>query len=120
MLWKFVLSSIAFLMMPIWAMASLMVGISKEEITPPINSPSAGYARNDNMIGVHDPLWAMALFIDNQEKQIVLCSVDHLGFNYEMVQRVIEEVYLEEGLSNCEIYSLFSYPFRWRRVFRHS
>ncbi|KAG6559662.1 Neutral/alkaline non-lysosomal ceramidase [Candidatus Rhabdochlamydia oedothoracis] len=104
MLWKFALSSIAFLMMPIWAMASLMVGISKEEITPPINSPSAGYARNTNMIGVHDPLWAMALFIDNGEKQIVLCSVDHLGFNYEMVQRVIEEVHLEKSLSNCEIY----------------
>lgn len=104
MLWKFALSSIAFLMMPIWVMASLMVGISKEEITPPINSPSAGYARSENMIGVHDPLWAMALFIDNGEKQIVLCSVDHLGFNYEMVQRVIEEVHLEEGLSNCEIY----------------
>ena len=104
MLWKFALSSIIFLMMPIWIMASLMVGVSKEEITPPINSPSAGYARNANMIEVHDPLWAMALFIDNGEKQIVLCSVDHLGFNYEMVQKVIEEVHLEEGLSNCEIY----------------
>lgn len=104
MLWKFALSSIAFLMMPIWAMASLMVGISKEEITPPIDSPSAGYVRNTNMIGVHDPLWAMALFIDNEEKQIVLCSVDHLGFSYEMVQKVIEEVHSEEGLSNCEIY----------------
>lgn len=104
MLGKFALSSIAFLMMPIWVMASLMVGISKEEITPPIDSPSAGYTRNTNMIGVHDPLWAMALFIDNEEKQIVLCSVDHLGFNYEMTQKVIEEVHSEEGLSNCEIY----------------
>lgn len=91
-------------MMPVWVMASLMVGISKEEITPPINSPSAGYTRNTNMIGVHDPLWATALFIDNGEKQIILCSVDHLGFDYEMVQKVIEEVHLEEGLSNYEIY----------------
>ncbi|QZA58955.1 hypothetical protein [Candidatus Rhabdochlamydia porcellionis] len=65
MLWKFALSSIAFLMMPVWVMASLMIGVSKAEITPPINSPSAGYARNTNMIGVYDPLWAMALFIDN-------------------------------------------------------
>lgn len=79
MLWKFALSSIAFLMMPVWVMAS-------------------------SMMGVHDPLWTKALFIDNREKQIVLCSVDYLGFNYEMVQRVIEEVHLEEGLSNCEIY----------------
>ncbi|PWU14641.1 MAG: hypothetical protein C5B45_04110 [Chlamydiae bacterium] len=110
MIWKSVLSSIAFLMMPIWAIASLMVGISKEEITPPIDSPSAGYARNTNMIEVHDPLWAMALFIDNEEKQIVLCSVDHLGFTYEMAQKVIEEVHLEEGLSNCEIYKLLLIP----------
>lgn len=90
-------------------MASLMVGISKEEITPPIGSPSAGYIRDTNMIGVHDPLWAMALFIDNEEKQIVLCSVDHLGFSYEMTQKVIEQVHLEEGLSACEVYIASSY-----------
>jgi hypothetical protein len=56
------------------------------------------------MKGVHDPLWALALFIDNGEKQIVLCSVDHLGFTYEMVQKIIENVHSYLGLEKCEVY----------------
>lgn len=95
---------LAFLMAPIWAIASLFVGIGKTEITPPVDSPSAGYARDTNMIGTHDPLYAIALFIDNEEKQIALCSVDHLGFNHEMVQEVIREVHAQQDLSKCEIY----------------
>lgn len=104
MLLKFGLNLIAFLMTPVWVIASLVVGIGKTEITPPIESPSAGYARTTNMIGVHDPLYAIALFIETEEKQIAFCSVDHLGFNYEMVQKVIEEVHSKQDLSNCEIY----------------
>lgn len=104
MLWKFGLSLIAFLMVPVWVTASLLVGVGKVEITPPNDSPSAGYARVTNMVGVHDPLYAIALFIETEEKQIALCSVDHLGFSYEMVQKVIEEVHSQKGLSNCEIY----------------
>lgn len=72
---------------------TLRVGIGKAEITPPIGTPSAGYTsrKGAGMKGVHDPLLAIALFIDNGEKKIVLCSVDHLGFTFDMCQEVIKK-----------------------------
>lgn len=85
---------------------TLEVGIGKTEITPPLGTPSAGYAsRNgEGMEGVHDPLLAIALFLDNGEQQIVFCSADHLGFTAEMVQQVIQKVQTHKALANCSIY----------------
>lgn len=91
---------------PLLASASLYVGIGKTDITPTLGTPSAGYAarKGEGMQGVHDPLLAIALFIDNGEKQIVLCSVDHLGFTYEMCQEIIKKVHSLPQLEHCEIY----------------
>jgi hypothetical protein len=85
--------------------SALSVGIGKTDITPPIGTPSAGYMerKGAGMEGVHDPLQAIALFIDNGEKQIAFCSVDNLGFNYEMIQAVINRVH-QAGLERCEVY----------------
>lgn len=86
--------------------ATINVGIGKTDITPPIGTPSAGYAerKGEGMQGIHDSLLAIALFIDNGEKQIVLCSLDHLGFTYEMVQEIIRQVHRAPLLEQCEIY----------------
>ncbi len=94
------------LAIPTWVFASVSVGIGKSNITPQLGTPSAGYpSRNgEGMEGVHDSLEAIALFIDNGEKKIVLCSVDHLGFTYEMVQTIIKKVQQLPELSDCEIY----------------
>jgi len=84
----------------------LNVGIGKADITPPIGTPSAGYIerKGEGMQGVHDPLLAIALFIDNGEKQIVLCSVDHLGFTYEMVQEITKKIHAYPKLESSEIF----------------
>lgn len=86
--------------------ATVYVGIGKSDMTPPIETPSAGYAdrKGEGMQGVHDPLLAIALVLDNEEKKVVFCSVDHLGFTYEMVQAVTHKVHAQPGLENCEIY----------------
>jgi hypothetical protein len=91
---------------PSFSSATVNVGIGKTDITPPIGTPSAGYTerKGEGMQGIHDPLLAIALFIDNGEKQIVLCSVDHLGFTHEMVQEIIQEVHHIPNLAHCEIY----------------
>lgn len=88
------------LVMPSLCLAILNVGIGKSDLTPANNVPSAGYKerKGEGMEGVHDPLLALALFIDNGEKKIVLCSVDHLGFTHEMVQAIVEKVHLSLGL----------------------
>jgi Neutral/alkaline non-lysosomal ceramidase, N-terminal len=91
---------------PTLANGSIHVGIGKTNITPPIGTPSAGYRerQGEGMQGVHDPLFAIALFIDNGTKQIALCSVDHLGFSYEMVQEITRQIHRIPLLEQCEIY----------------
>lgn len=94
------------IIIPTLCCAALNVGIGKADITPAIGTPSAGYAerKGEGMQGVHDPLLAIALFIDNGEKQIILCSVDHLGFTHEMVQDIIQQVHAVPQLKQSEIY----------------
>jgi hypothetical protein len=91
---------------PVIGRAGINVGIGKTDITPSIGTPSAGYKerKGEGMKGIHDPLQAIALFVDNGEKKIVLCSVDHLGFTYEMVQEIINQVHSYSQLDQCEIY----------------
>ncbi len=86
--------------------ANIHVGIGKADLTPPIGTPSAGYRarKGEPMQGVHDPLLAIALFIDNSEKNLVLCSVDHLGFTFEMVQEIIRKIHTHPDLKGCEIF----------------
>lgn len=106
---KAILRCLFFLLLlikPALGAAALTVGIGKTDITPPAGTPSAGYAerKGQGMQGTHDPLSAIALFIDNGEKKIVLCSVDHLGFTYEMVQEISRQVQSQPELAKCEIY----------------
>lgn len=86
--------------------AKINVGIGKSDITPDIGTPSAGYTdrKGQGMEGMHDPLLAIALFIDNGDKKLVFCSVDHLGFTSEMVEDIKKRVYADPLLSGCEIY----------------
>jgi hypothetical protein len=100
------LLSFIILTLPMGASAQISVGVGKAELTPPPGTPSAGYSerKGEGMEGVHDPLLALALFIDNGLKKIVFCSVDHLGFTYGMYQAIADQVHLHPGLEACEIY----------------
>jgi len=95
-----------YLFLPLLGHAALFVGVGKADITPPVGSPSAGYneRKGEGMAGVHDPLLALALFIDNGEKKLVLCSVDHLGFTYEMVQEITRRVHQFPATEKCELF----------------
>lgn len=94
------------LAIPALSCATLNVGVGKVDITPPIGTSSAGYAdrKGEAMLGIHDPLLAIALFIDNGEKQVVLCSVDNLGFTYDMVSEITKQIHSKPQLAECEIY----------------
>ncbi|HSX38880.1 MAG TPA: neutral/alkaline non-lysosomal ceramidase N-terminal domain-containing protein [Chlamydiales bacterium] len=94
------------LALPAIAMAAVSAGVGKAEITPSIGTPSAGYTerKGEGMEGIHDPLLAIALFIDNGEKKIVFCSVDHLGFTYDMVQEIAKQIHTHSELKDCEIF----------------
>lgn len=94
------------IIIPFQSWAVLLIGVGKSDITPPIGTPSAGYAdrRGEGMEGVHDPLLAVALFIDTGEKKIAFCSVDHLGFTYEMAQQIAQQIHALPQLTDCEVY----------------
>lgn len=94
------------LILPAFGMATISAGVGKTEIMPPIGTPSAGYTdrKGEGMKGIHDPLLAIALFIDNGEKKIAFCSVDHLGFTYDMVSAITQKVHSKRELADCEIY----------------
>ena len=67
-----------------------MGGVGKSDITPPIGTPLAGYGARQAKpsTGVHDPTEARALIIDNGVEKIAFVSVDHLGYDHAMVERV--------------------------------
>ena len=102
----FLLCCVFLLNSPVSAIAATHAGTARANLTPPIGTPSAGYANrmNEGMQGVNDPLLAIALVIDNGEKMVAFCSVDHLGFTYEMVQLIIEQVHSHQGLEKSDIY----------------
>lgn len=72
------------------AQGKLMAGAAKTDITPPVGTPLAGYGarRAQPSTGIHDPTEARALILDNGVEKIALVSVDHLGFDHGMVERI--------------------------------
>lgn len=72
------------------AQGKLTAGVAKSDITPRVGTPLAGYGarRAQASTGVHDPTEARALILDNGIEKIALVSVDHLGFDHGMVERI--------------------------------
>lgn len=91
--------------LPAACFANIKVGVGQRDITPPIGTPSAGsFEREGTMKGIHDPLLAIAMVVDNGEKLVAFCCVDHMGFLHEMVEAVKQQVHSHPALSKCEIF----------------
>lgn len=70
----------------------LNVGAAKTEITPAPGVPMAGYrARVGAAEGVHDPLFARALALDDGEHGLVLVALDVLSVDEELVGTIRRE-----------------------------
>jgi neutral/alkaline ceramidase-like enzyme len=72
------------------AQGKIVAGVGKADITPPLGTPLAGYGARQAKpsTGIHDPTEARALILDNGIEKIALVSVDHLGFDHGMVERI--------------------------------
>jgi len=66
-------------------------GAAKVEITPPIGTPMNGYGARFGRpsTGVHDPLWARALYLDDGETKLFLVNTDLCMINAELRERVL-------------------------------
>ncbi len=64
----------------------LLAGSAKVNITPPLSIPHLGYVpRQGKFTGVHDPLFARALVLDNSETKLAIISADSLGYGNEIL-----------------------------------
>ena len=74
-------------------------GFYRVDITPPVGAPLAGFAARQGVsTGIHDPLFAHALVLDNGTNATAFVSVDVLGLAADFVHRVREMIEARIGL----------------------
>lgn len=63
-------------------MKTFRAGVAKRDITPPVGTELFGYIRRlENSTGMHDPLWANFLWVEDENLGVLLVSMDVLNFN---------------------------------------
>jgi neutral ceramidase len=64
----------------------VMLGVSKVNITPGVPIPMSGYdARKGPFTGIHDQLFASALYFKSEKTSLLLITSDLIGFSMEFV-----------------------------------
>ena len=66
----------------------LKAGFARIDVTPPLGTTLAGYYETRYADGILDPLLATAVAFDNGENRIVVMSIDIIGFNQKLMNRV--------------------------------
>ncbi len=65
---------------------SFLAGSAKVDITPPLTIPYLGYEpRHALFAGVHDPLYARAVALDDGTTQVILLAVDAIGYSNDLL-----------------------------------
>jgi hypothetical protein len=85
-------------------MEQTKAGFAKVEITPAVGCSLSGYAaRTAVSAGVHDPLFARALILENGEQILLMVSVDLLALSSEFVTQVRERIGRKLPISRHQI-----------------
>jgi hypothetical protein len=78
------------------AAEGLSVGFGIADVTPEVGGKTpvwiAGYGMGRRATGVHDPLYARALVLDDGQKKIALAAVDVVGLQYPTVRAIREQL----------------------------
>jgi hypothetical protein len=74
-------------------------GTAIADISPDQGLPLAGYPRHPrNNLGIHDPLYASCLFLDDGNTKIEIICMDVAGYSKESVRAVREGIAKETGI----------------------
>jgi hypothetical protein len=85
-------------------MGRLRVGAIKKEITPPLGTDLFGYIRRfGGSEGVHDPLWANFLSLEESTNQVLLISLDILALDEIFASRIREAISKELNIKKRNI-----------------
>ena len=77
----------------------MQAGSAQIDITPPIGTALTGFiARSGPATGVHDPLYAKALVLDNGATQVAIITVDVLGLHGRFVADVRAAIEAATGI----------------------
>ena len=80
-------------------MNGLVAGIAQTIITPPVGVDLCGFAgRPAPSQGIHDDLYAKALYLSNESGEVVLITADLIGLSAEEVAFIREILFRELGL----------------------
>lgn len=82
-------------------MKTFRAGAAKREITPPVGTDLFGYIRRiGSSTGIHDPLWANFLWVEDENLGVLLVSLDVLNFSDQFAARA--KAAISEGVSLAE------------------
>ncbi len=85
-------------------MGLLKAGAVKKEITPPLGTDLFGYIRRfGGSRGVHDPLWANFLSLEDGANRVLLISLDLLAVDESFASKVREAISRELNLKKKNI-----------------
>ena len=80
----------------------IKISVPKVDITPSFNIPLGGYLERTSLsIGVHDPLYARSLVIDDEEKTTAIISLDLLAIDRKTTEEIRED--LEESVEKLQL-----------------
>lgn len=84
--------------------AAMRIGAATIDITPPVGTPLDGYGgRTDVSLGVHDPLYARALYLDDGTTQLALVVCDLIGIGSFLAQRARELITERPGIAPSNV-----------------
>jgi hypothetical protein len=82
----------------------MRIGAAAIDITPPVGTALDGYGgRTDVSLGVHDPLYARAIYFDDGATQIALVVCDLIGIGSFLAERARELIAERPGLSPSNV-----------------
>ena len=82
----------------------MRIGAATIDITPPVGTALDGYGgREDVSLGVHDPLYARALYLDDGATELALVVCDLIGIGSFLAQRARELIAERPGIPGSNV-----------------
>lgn len=83
---------------------AFQAGAASVDITPPVGTPLAGFAARDHGAeGIHDPLHARALVLDDGRTKLCLITTDLLSIPVDLVPAIRAQIAAATGLPTANV-----------------